>query len=193
MKAAADTERRTAGLVLAYDGECPMCDSMSRACRRLGLVEERNRRSYLDFEGELSARLWEAGIHNEMIVLDPETGAMKSGADGILWLLERSRLSALARLLQLPPLRAVLTLAYRLVSYNRRALALPRPAGGGPGTPRCACDPDDRPLYQGLFTALCALLAVGLTALLGVAAARATGLASAGTGAAWTLLAAGSG
>lgn len=140
-------------LVLVYDGDCPLCERSTRALVRLGWIGADQRRAYQAYEGTTAEALWNAHIRNEMAVLEPSTGAIRSGFDGILWLLEGSRVRLLVLPFRIPPLRALGRLVYGLVAANRRAIAPPLPAPGG-GRLRCACDPDDRPAYQLGFTVL---------------------------------------
>ncbi len=137
--------------IVAYDGDCPFCVGTTDLLVRAGLLEEQGRRPFQDFEGEDADRLWAAGIRNEIVVLGPEE--LRQGSDGILWLLRDGWARPLADVLSLPVLRSLTREAYRLVSYNRRAISLPRPRGIA-----CACDPVDRPSYQLAF----ALLATGV-------------------------------
>ncbi|HZF13528.1 MAG TPA: hypothetical protein VFE33_32445 [Thermoanaerobaculia bacterium] len=178
------------GKILAYDGDCPMCDRASGLAVRL-FPGQPMRQPFQSFTGETAGRLDAAGIRNEMAVLDPATAEIRSGIPGFLWLLEGSRAAPLGRLLGHQPFLGLLTFFYRIVSYNRRILAPPR-SHGNPAF-RCACDPDDRPGYQLALIALLLGLALGLTALFGAAVAAGTGLATPGRGAFQMILAAGSG
>jgi hypothetical protein len=173
--------------VLVYDGDCPICIHGSAAFVRLRLIPEERRREFQSYEGEAAERLAAAGFRNEMAVLDPGSGEIRTGIPGFLWLLRESPIGALARLLDHRPLVAALTGLYHLVAYNRRILALPR------SPIRCACDPDERPGYQLALLVILLAFAAALTALFGAALAAASGLAAPRQGAAWMLLAAGSG
>ena len=183
--------------ILVYDGECSMCESMSALLLRVlpgvpgvpGIPGDA-RRPLQDFPLETAARLDAAGIRNEMAVIAPASGEIRSGIAGILWLLQDTAAAPLARLLDRPLLRGPLTIVYRTISYNRRVLAPPlgRPAGF-----RCTCDPDDRPGYQLALIAGLLGLALALTVLFGAAVASGTGLESRGRGALQMVIAAGSG
>ncbi|MEM7306870.1 MAG: hypothetical protein AAF682_09375 [Planctomycetota bacterium] len=153
------------GKVMVYDGECPMCCALSAAFVRAGVFPEAERRPYLDFEGELATRLWEGGIRNEILILDPASGELRAGARGILWMLRSTWAGPLARLLSLRPLVDLCSVAYRLLAYNRRFLSVPKPRAMA-----CACDPDERPGYTWLLIALAASLAAGAVTLVGAQA-----------------------
>ncbi len=164
----------SSGKILVYDGDCPLCDRMSAFALRF--LPGEIRQPLQDFSAETADRLDAAGIRNEMAVLAPASGEIRSGVPGLLWLLRGTAspiLAPLARLLDRPLFRGPLTVLYRLFSFNRRILAPPlaRPAGF-----RCACDPDDRPGYQLALIALLLGLALILTALFGAAVAAGTGI-----------------
>ena len=145
---------------LVYDGDCSMCRKLSALAERRWLVGDARRLPHDAFEGETAERLTEAGIHNELAVIDDESGEIRSGYDGILWLLERGMLGWLFPLLRFGPVRWLLRHDYRLVAYNRRILAPPRRGV------TCACDPDLHVGYRWAFIVV-ALLWTALFAGLG--------------------------
>lgn len=159
-----------AGRVLVYDGECPFCTGIARLAVRTGVLPESGRLAFQDADRALAERLLAAGIKNEVLVLTPATGELRSGAQGLLWLLADTRLAPLARLCARRPLLDAFEALYGFVASNRRLFAAPRPRG-----PTCACEPDDRPARQWLFAALAALCAAGPLFLLGLSAPRAVG------------------
>lgn len=155
--------------VLVYDGDCALCEAASRALVAWGGVPDERRRSHLRFEGEAFERLRAARFHDELAVLDESTGEIRSGVAGILWWLRDTRLGGLARALDRPAVRAVLSPLYRLVAYNRRVIAPPPPR-----PIPCACDPSPHPAYQATFAAL--LGAGGVVGTAAVAAAATSAL-----------------
>jgi hypothetical protein len=144
-----------------------MCVWIARRFGDLGVVDERQRRPYQSFDGELAARLEQAGIRHEMLVHDPESGELRPGIEGFLWLLGDSRFRGLARLLSPAPLRALMRLVYRTIAYNRRILAPP------PRGIVCACDPDPHAGFRALFLGAMTLFVVAGAWLFGVAVAAA--------------------
>ena len=148
--------------MLVYDGDCPFCSGLSHLGVRLGLFTEQRRLAFQDAPPELARRFREADIGNQMLVLDPSTGELKGGAAGLLWLLSDAWIGPLARLLARGPLLRPIEAVYGFISSNRRLFAAPRPRGVA-----CACEPDDSPGRQWLFTALCGLFAVLVLLLLG--------------------------
>lgn len=179
------------GKLLVYDGDCRFCVGAVHLFVRPCLTGPTAALPFEDFEGEVAERLRVAGIHNEMAVLDPGSGEIRTGFDGILWALRDGRLPWLARVLEFGPLGWLLRHDYRLFAYNRRIF---RPPLRGAA---CACDPDLHRGYRWAFlvsTWAWAALVGALAAVLllpgspAPAGARALGGALAGP-AGWFLLA----
>jgi predicted DCC family thiol-disulfide oxidoreductase YuxK len=141
--------------LLVYDGECPMCIGLTRLYLHLGWVSADRRIAFQDVEGELAVALVEAGIRNEMAVVEPDSGRILSGVPGLFRLLEETWARPFVRLLDRPVLREICVVLYRFIGFNRRFLSLPRPRAI-----RCACEPDP---HAGYNLALVAL-ALALTA-----------------------------
>lgn len=188
MNASAEGRAARTGEMLVYDGDCPLCVGAVNVLARTGLVARDTLRPYQDLEGEVAEVLWDAGIRNEMAAYDPASGRVWSGVRALLHAMRVSRLGPVVRVLELPPITALLSLGYRLVSYNRRILA-PRE----PGTVRCACDPDFHAGYRIGLIAILLATAVALTLLLGVTLPLRADPASAVQSATDMLAAAGSG
>lgn len=131
-----------------------MCQEATALLVSLRLVRSAARRSHLEFDGEALARLQAAGFQDELAVLDVASGEIRSGSDGLLWILADSWAGPLARLCARTPLRQILRVPYRFVAFNRRFLSLPNPRGV-----RCACEPREHRGYNVAFI----LLAYGLT------------------------------
>ncbi len=137
------TDVQTSEAFLAYDGDCPMCLATVALLLRLGLVCEQQTRSSHDLEGTDLAAAQAAGIRNQLVVVDPETGEARAGSDGLLWLVGRNtRYAWPVRLLSLPGLRHLLRWAYQTVSYNRRVISPPR------HQITCDCEPEVTPLRR---------------------------------------------
>jgi len=154
--------RAVSSKVLVFDGDCPVCVSTVLGLEKAGLVPAERRRAYQAFEGDVSARLWDAGIRNEIAVLDESTGVIESGVPGLLSILGDSWIAPLARLLSFAPLAAGLSIAYRHIAYNRRIMA-----SKPPGPIACACDPDFHTGYRVGFLVMVLALASLLTIAFG--------------------------
>lgn len=143
---------------IAYDGDCPVCIAMVGVLVRLGLARRDDLRTYTSFERETSMALWNAGIRNELCVLDEPTGEIRTGARGLLWAMEATWLRPLASVLSSPLLLPVSNVAYRTIAFNRGVIV--------PRIQRdlsCECDPDFHRGYRTLwilaaFGAACAAL-----------------------------------
>ncbi len=129
--------------LLVYDGECPLCEGLTRLYVKLGWVSAERRIALQDVEPELLQSFFEAGIRNEMVVYEPTTRAILSGIDGIFRLWKDTWARPIVWLLDRPLLRQASTAAYRFIGYNRRFLSVPRPRAM-----RCACEPDEHAGYN---------------------------------------------
>jgi len=146
-----------------FDGDCPFCIASVRWLERLRVVPAGSSRPWQSYEGERAALLLDAGIRNEIVALDPESGETRSGVRGVVWAQEGSWASALARLLTLPGAGGLANLAYRTLAFNRRVIApARRPAGMA-----CACDPDFHAGYRALWILVAVHAALGLAWLFG--------------------------
>lgn len=159
--------------LLVYDGDCPLCWWISQRFVDLGLVDDRQRRPFQSFGGERKHAMEEAGIRNEMLVLDEGSEEIRTGIDGFLWLLEDSRWSGLAGPLGIAPARGLLRFGYRAIAYNRRVLAPPRKGIV------CECDPDPHLGFRIVFLFVASLVTLGSVSLVGVAVRRAFGIGGA--------------
>lgn len=155
-------------LRLVYDGDCPLCQGIVNGLARLGLVGPERTKPFQDYQGETSERLWDAGIRNEIAVLEETTGTIRSGVDGLIWILRSSWARPIVALAALPPFLWLARSGYALVAYNRHLLAPKDPA-----RIRCACNADFRPGYR------LALLVPALVFALAVAIAFASSVAPA--------------
>lgn len=147
--------------IVVFDADCPLCVSACALFARLGLVPRARQMAWQELDGALAERVWEAGIRNEMVVLGPDTGELRTGAGGILWAFEPSWARPIARLLGARPFARPVSFLYHVISYNRRILApVPR-------TMSCDCDPDFHAGYRSAFMVLCGVYALALIVLLG--------------------------
>jgi predicted DCC family thiol-disulfide oxidoreductase YuxK len=127
----------TSDKFLAYDGDCPMCRSTVRLLARYHLVAPEQMRSNHELAGAELQSARDAGIRNQLVVLDRRTGETRSGSDGLLWIVgENPRYRLVARLLGLPVARHALRWGYETISYNRRIISPPG------HQIVCDCEPD---------------------------------------------------
>lgn len=112
---------------LAFDGDCPMCTSTIALLLRLKVVRPEQTRSNHDLEGDDLQRVREAGIRNQLVVLDPETRETRIGSDGLVWLIGDNLGNPWwMRVWNWPGFRQLLSFGYEAISYNRRVISPPR-------------------------------------------------------------------
>jgi drug/metabolite transporter (DMT)-like permease len=112
---------------LAFDGDCPMCTSTIGLLLRLKVVRPEQTRSNHDLEGEHLERVREAGIRNQLVVIDPETHETRVGSDGLVWLIGGNFGNPFwMRIWTWPGFRQLLSFGYEAISYNRRIISPPR-------------------------------------------------------------------
>jgi len=149
--------------VLVYDGGCGVCVASINSLRAVGLGRLFDIRPFQDFDDDTARRLLDAGFHNAMAALDRDTGEIRTGIRGLLWLLSGTWLRPLAAVLSFAPILWVLEFLYPVIAANRRVLAPPKPQ-----PIQClGCDPDPNPVYQWVFMVLVLLLAGGLAFVVG--------------------------
>ncbi|MDA1196321.1 MAG: hypothetical protein O2894_14220, partial [Planctomycetota bacterium] len=146
--------------ILVYDGACALCTRASRLVERRWLVGSAERRALEDFDADGQIALLAAGVHNEMAVLEPGTGAIRTGYDGILWLLGGGALRAFVPVIARGPLAWLGRHDYRTVAFNRRILSPPI------HDMACACDPDLHRGYRWSFIVACLVWMAVLTGAL---------------------------
>jgi predicted DCC family thiol-disulfide oxidoreductase YuxK len=181
------TEVAQRELMLVYDGDCPMCIGAVAWLQRRGLVTVEQAVSNHELAPAELEVAQAAGIRNQLVVLDPNTRATRTGADGLLWLVGENRgYPRWVKFLSLPAMRQLVRLAYEAISYNRRIISPPRHAI------HCDCEPQATIARRLTLVGPLAVVAVGLVALWGAAMAHSMDW-SESTGAALAILAAGAG
>lgn len=111
---------------LAYDGDCPMCTSTIALVLRLNLVRPEQTRSNHVLEGAELETVRAAGIRNQLVVLDPNSGETRSGSDALLWIVgDNLGHPWWVRALGWPGMRHLMRWGYETISYNRRVISPP--------------------------------------------------------------------
>ncbi len=120
------TDVQTAEKFLAYDGDCPMCIATVGLLIRWGLVRQEQTHANHDLDAADAELARQAGIRNQLVVIDPVTRQTRVGSDGLLWIVgETAGYRSLTRLFSLPGFRQLLNFGYQAVSYNRRIISPP--------------------------------------------------------------------
>lgn len=121
------TDIRTAEKFLAYDGDCPMCIAAVGALVNWGLVRPEQTRANHDLDPLDAELAREAGIRNQLVVIEPNSRETRVGTAGLLWIIgETPGYGVATRVLSLPVLRQLLSFGYKAVSYNRRIISPPK-------------------------------------------------------------------
>ena len=156
------------------------------AGHRLGRAEQT--RANYDLPPEELERARAAGIKNQLVVFDSDTGETRSGSDALLWIIAANRpRNLLVRVLALPGLRQVLRVGYETISYNRRVISPPK------HRIVCDCEPEVTVARRLMLIVPLALAALVLVGMLGAALVYHWQLASAASGGLAAMLAAGCG
>lgn len=113
-----------------------MCAMYSRAMVRTGMLDERGRAAYSEAACAFHPSLDAHRAKNEIALVNHETNEVTYGIDS-LFAVVGHRYPILRPLFRFPLLRPIYLRLYRLVSYNRKAIA-PPPVFEEPGS----CTPD---------------------------------------------------
>ncbi len=182
------TDLKTTELLLAYDGDCPMCLATIGLLLRLGLVRFEQTRSNHDLDAADLAAVRQAGIRNQLVVIDLTTRETRAGSDALLWIIgDNTRGHQLVRLLGLPGFRHMLRYGYETISYNRRVISPPR------HQIVCDCEPEVTVARRLTLIVPLLLATILLVAGFGAAVFVGWGLGDAITGAVFIQIAAGAG
>ncbi len=121
------TDIRTAEKFLTYDGDCPMCIASVGALVNWGLVRPEQTRANHDLDPLDAELARDAGIRNQLVVIEPNSRETRVGTAGLLWIIGETPGCGLAtKLLSLPVLRHLLSFGYKAISYNRRIISPPK-------------------------------------------------------------------
>jgi hypothetical protein len=155
---------------------------------RLGLVRAEQTRSNHDLDAADLEAAQQAGIRNQLVVIDLATRETRAGSDALLWMIgENTRAKPFVRLLGLPGFRQLMRYGYEAISYNRRVISPPR------HQIVCDCEPEVTVARRLTLIVPLLLVTIAIWAGFGAAAFVGWGLGDAITGALFTLIAAGAG
>jgi predicted DCC family thiol-disulfide oxidoreductase YuxK len=120
------TDVQTSEKFIAYDGDCPMCIATIGLLVRWHFVRQQQTRPNYELDESDAELARQAGIRNQLVVIDPQTRETRVGSDGLLWIIgETPGYRALAQVLALPILRQLINFGYQAISYNRRIISPP--------------------------------------------------------------------
>jgi predicted DCC family thiol-disulfide oxidoreductase YuxK len=177
------TLQTTSEKFLTYDGDCPMCIATVGGLIQFGLVRADQTRSNHDLAPEIEEQARAAGIRNQLVVFDPQSGATRVGSDGLLWIIgDTPGYRAITTLLGLPVLRQLLRFGYEAISYNRRIISPPK------HRIVCDCEPEVTAYRRLTLIVPLVLMCLAIVALFGAACFAALNLGNTLTGAGLAML-----
>ncbi|RYD77173.1 MAG: DUF393 domain-containing protein [Sphingobacteriales bacterium] len=113
---------------LIYDNECPLCVAYTGAFVKTGLLKKEGRKKFNEVDQQMLANLDAARMHNEIPLIEKETGKVWYGMDALLEILG-SKFPLLKKTGQLKIINWFLKKLYKLVSYNRKVIVAVPPSG----------------------------------------------------------------
>ncbi len=128
---------------LIYDNECPLCVAYTGAFVKAGLLEKEGRKNFSEIDNNILCNVDTARMHNEIPLVETETGKVWYGIDALLEVLG-AKLPFIKTIGKLKPVNWLLKKMYKLVSYNRKVIVAV-PAKG------YDCSPDFNTRYRLLF------------------------------------------
>ncbi|MFT3979816.1 MAG: hypothetical protein QM687_05045 [Ferruginibacter sp.] len=131
---------------LIYDNECPLCTAYTGAFVKTGLLEKEGRKNFNEVSPAFLQQLDSSRCHNEIPLIDDETGKTWYGIDALLEVLG-ARMSFFKTVGQYPPVHWLLRKLYSLISYNRKVIVAVASKGYD-------CSPAFSSRYRLLFLAL---------------------------------------
>lgn len=134
---------------LIYDNECPLCAAYTGAFVKTSLLEKEGRKNFNEISETTLETLDKNRCHNEIPLVDSETGKTWYGIDALLEILG-TKMPLVKKVGQLSLVNWLLKKLYKLVSYNRKVIVAAEAKGYD-------CSPDFNTRYRVLF------LLIGLT------------------------------
>jgi len=128
---------------LIYDNECPLCVAYTGAFVKTGLLEKEGRKNFSEIDNNILCNVDTARMHNEIPLIETETGKVWYGIDALLEVLG-TKLPFIKTIGKLAAVNWLLKKLYKLVSYNRKVIVAV-PAKG------YDCSPDFNTRYRVLF------------------------------------------
>ncbi len=108
-----------------------------RLAAAVGAGAPEQTKANFDLVGPDAEAARQAGIRNQLVVVDPQSGETRAGSDGLLWIIADTPGHKLwTSILGLPVLRQLLRMGYETISYNRRVISPPR------HQITCDCEPE---------------------------------------------------
>ncbi|MCE7994582.1 MAG: DUF393 domain-containing protein [Roseivirga sp.] len=149
---------------IIYDGNCGLCLNSKKWLTRLGIIPESKCLNYHLLDENLSAKIDLEHFKYEMALVDDQSDKTLYGLEGILQIFG-ARVGFVKGIKPGSALFALLNFVYHTISYNRYFI-FPRKSRFA-----CDCDPPFVMKYFQRWIVMGILLAIGVSALFGVAVA----------------------
>jgi hypothetical protein len=130
---------------IIYDDTCPMCNIYTKAFVQYGFLKSENRLSFTKIDDTIASKLDLHRSKHEIPLIDQDTGEVLYGVDSLVFLLSQ-KMPWIGKVMKLNFLYLFVKQFYKLVSYNRRTIALSTPK---PTT--FDCTPDFNVPYRLVF------------------------------------------
>ncbi|RYY68977.1 MAG: DUF393 domain-containing protein [Chitinophagaceae bacterium] len=111
---------------LIYDNECPLCVGYTALFMHSGLLEKEGRQHFNEVQPEFLELLDKNKMHNEIPLIEKETGKVWYGIDALLELLGQ-RCVMIKKIGSMPPINWLLKKVYAFISFNRKVIVAASP------------------------------------------------------------------
>lgn len=150
--------------LIVYDSNCKLCSSLRGLVLRFTRIPASKIVAFKDLSPEKAALVDGSRFRNAMALIDVSGDQTLYGEEGIAYIFS-SEYRIADVLLRIKPLFKLFTFFYKTQAYNRYVIATPKSAFA------CDCLPDRILKYRVSYIAMCAVIAVALTALFGISLA----------------------
>lgn len=154
--------KATDSKVIIYDDNCPLCTAYTSGFIIAGLLKPGNRMSFSDLQdkGIIQKLDLQRSMH-EIPLVDMQGGETLYGVDSLTYILKQ-QMPFIGSIMKQPACNWFFRKLYKLVSYNRRVVALPKANQGGVNV----C-PDFNVKYRLLFICIAVVIASCVTCWFG--------------------------
>ncbi len=136
---------------LLIDQNCPMCNIYGKCFTQIGLIDKATVSPYQTISNEHTQHIDMERARNEIALFNANNKESIYGIDAMIHIVSHNR-TCFNRLLNTPPIYALLSALYNFISYNRKVIY---PSANGKGERNCT--PDVNLKYRWFFILFVAL------------------------------------